>query len=69
MSGLFPDDLPAPPPEALAEDAPLADRLRPSNLGEVIGQEHLTGPEGAIGRMVGAGKLSSMILWGPPGTG
>jgi putative ATPase len=35
----------------------------------VIGQEHLTGPEGAIGRMVAAGKLSSMILWGPPGTG
>jgi len=69
MSGLFPDDLPASPPEALAEDAPLADRLRPANLGEVIGQEHLTGPEGAIGRMVGAGKLSSMILWGPPGTG
>ncbi len=38
-------------------------------LSEVIGQEHLTGPEGAIGRMVAAGKLSSMILWGPPGTG
>ena len=69
MSGLFPDDLPASPPEALAEDAPLADRLRPAHLGEVIGQEHLTGPDGAIGRMVGAGKLSSMILWGPPGTG
>jgi putative ATPase len=38
-------------------------------LDEVIGQTHLTGPEGAIGRMVAAGKLSSMILWGPPGTG
>ena len=53
----------------LAADAPLAERLRPQSLGEVIGQEHLTGPEGAIGRMVAAGKLSSMILWGPPGTG
>ena len=51
------------------EDAPLADRLRPRTLAEVIGQEHLTGAEGAIGRMVDAGKLSSMILWGPPGTG
>ena len=50
-------------------DAPLADRLRPAALGDIIGQEHLTGPEGAIGRMVAAGKLSSMILWGPPGTG
>ena len=50
-------------------DAPLADRLRPAALGEVVGQEHLTGPEGAIGRMVAAGRLSSMVLWGPPGTG
>jgi len=48
---------------------PLADRLRPRQLDEVVGQEHLTGPEGAIGRMVAAGKLSSIILWGPPGTG
>ena len=50
-------------------NSPLADRLRPTSLAEIIGQEHLTGPEGAIGRMVAAGKLSSMILWGPPGTG
>lgn len=50
-------------------NGPLADRLRPAKLSEIIGQEHLTGPEGAIGRMVAAGKLSSMILWGPPGTG
>ena len=49
--------------------APLADRLRPRALEEVVGQEHVTGTEGAIGRMVTAGKLSSMILWGPPGTG
>ena len=49
--------------------APLAERLRPTTLAEVVGQEHLTGPEGAIGRMVAAGRLSSIILWGPPGTG
>src|SRR5436190_20924933 len=55
--------------ETPAANAPLADRIRPRNLGEIVGQEHLTGPEGAIGRMVAAGKLSSMILWGPPGTG
>ena len=54
----------APPPPS-----PLADRLRPQSLDEVVGQEHLTGPDGAIGRMVAAGKLASMILWGPPGTG
>ena len=70
MADLFADD-PAPSrePDEPRDDAPLADRLRPRALGEVIGQEHLTGPEGAIGRMVAAGKLASMVLWGPPGTG
>jgi putative ATPase len=43
--------------------------LRPQTLAEVVGQEHLTGPDGAIGRMVAAGRLASLILWGPPGTG
>src|SRR5690606_8447123 len=73
MADLFAD---APPPAPRAgtreeprADAPLADRLRPESLADVIGQEHLTGPEGAIGRMVAAGRLSSMVLWGPPGTG
>ena len=66
MADLFAADAPPPGPAA---EAPLADRLRPANLAEVIGQEHLTGPEGAIGRMVAAGRLASMILWGPPGTG
>jgi len=69
MADLFADDPVQSAPDAVNEDAPLADRLRPRNLAEVIGQEHLTGPEGAIGRMVAAGRLSSMILWGPPGTG
>jgi putative ATPase len=48
---------------------PLADRLRPKSLDEVVGQDHLLGPDGPIGRMVRAGKLGSIILWGPPGTG
>ena len=65
MADLFAPDDP-PPGEATA---PLADLLRPATLADVVGQEHLTGPEGAIGRMVAAGKLSSLILWGPPGTG
>lgn len=70
MADLFADDLPTTAAAAMPrEDAPLADRLRPAALAEVVGQEHLTGPEGAIGRMVAAGRLSSMILWGPPGTG
>ena len=69
MTDLFGQDATPPPASAPDADAPLADRLRPQTLGEVVGQAHLTGPEGAIGRMVAAGKLSSMILWGPPGTG
>ncbi|WP_091739095.1 replication-associated recombination protein A [Phenylobacterium immobile] len=48
---------------------PLADRLRPQALDEVIGQDHLLGPEGPIRRMADARRLASMILWGPPGTG
>ncbi len=48
---------------------PLAERLRPARLAEVVGQPHLVGPEGALTRMLGAGALPSLILWGPPGTG
>ncbi|ANU08516.1 replication-associated recombination protein A [Paraurantiacibacter namhicola] len=69
MADLFQDDPHAAQPEPIREDAPLADRLRPQSLGDIIGQDHLTGPDGGIGRMVAAGKLSSMVLWGPPGTG
>ena len=49
--------------------APLAERLRPRSLDEVAGQDHLLSPEGPIGRMAAARRLSSMILWGPPGVG
>jgi putative ATPase len=70
MADLFADELPPDAaPEEVSLHAPLADRLRPKSLDEVVGQEHLTGADGAIGRMVAAGKLSSMLLWGPPGTG
>jgi putative ATPase len=69
MADLFAEDPPPSPPAEPSGASPLADRLRPRRLDEVVGQEHLTGPEGAIGRMVAAGKLASMILWGPPGTG
>ena len=48
---------------------PLAEALRPAVLEDVVGQSHLIGPEGPIGRMLGQGRLSSMILWGPPGVG
>jgi putative ATPase len=48
---------------------PLADRLRPTTLAEVAGQEHLTGEGGALTRLVAAGSLGSLIFWGPPGTG
>ncbi|HEX4693454.1 replication-associated recombination protein A [Sphingomonas sp.] len=69
MADLFAGFEPEAAPDTIHENAPLADKLRPRRLEEVVGQEHLTGPEGAIGRMVAAGRLSSMILWGPPGTG
>lgn len=68
MSDLFGDN-PTHTPQGISANSPLADRIRPQSLAEVVGQEQLTGPDGAIGRMVAAGRLSSMILWGPPGTG
>jgi putative ATPase len=48
---------------------PLADRLRPTKLAEVVGQEQLVGPEGTLTRMLASGRLPSLILWGPPGSG
>ena len=60
-----------PSPGLFERDAPrpLADRLRPAALDTVVGQDHLLGPDGAIRRMVQGGRLASIILWGPPGTG
>jgi len=59
-------DTGTPPPEG---PRPLADRLRPKALAEVIGQEEVLGRDGPLGAMLGAGALSSLILWGPPGVG
>ncbi|MBC6714864.1 replication-associated recombination protein A [Aurantimonas sp. DM33-3] len=79
MADLFGDGGGAPSerprPSATAVDErndrtrPLADRLRPRQLGEVVGQEHLTGEGGVLSRMLEATSLGSMIFWGPPGTG
>jgi putative ATPase len=57
--------------ELFAADAPrpLADRLRPGGLADVVGQDHLLAPAAPLGRMIAAGRLSSLILWGPPGCG
>ncbi len=64
------DDLFAPRvPEEVANRRPLADRLRPQTIAEVTGQEHLTGEDGVLRRMIASGSLGSMIFWGPPGTG
>jgi putative ATPase len=59
MSGLFEAQAPR----------PLADRLRPQRLEEIVGQDHLIGTNAPIGRMLAAGQISSMVLWGPPGCG
>ena len=59
MSTLFEQD----------EDRPLADRLRPKSLDEVVGQDHLLAPTAPLGRMLAAGRLASHVLWGPPGCG
>ncbi len=48
---------------------PLADRLRPATLADVVGQDHILGADGPVGRMVAGHRLASMILWGPPGSG
>jgi putative ATPase len=57
------------PPDGPAPPRPLADRLRPQTLSEVIGQSHLLGPEGSLSVMLASGSLGSLILWGPPGVG
>ena len=55
--------------DALTRRAPLAERLRPGSLDEVIGQEHVTGPGGSLRTAVEKGRLGAIVLWGPPGTG
>ncbi len=60
---------PPPPRSALAAGAPLAARLRPRTLDDIVGQEHLLGPGQPLRTLVEGDRLSSVILWGPPGTG
>jgi putative ATPase len=70
QDGFFDDDPATVAPSGRsARTQPLADRLRPKILAEVIGQDHLLAPDKPIGRMVAQKRLSSMILWGPPGCG
>ncbi len=54
---------------SLDTSAPLAERMRPETLDDVVGQEHLVGPDGILRRALAGGMLPSMILWGPPGVG
>ncbi|MBI2777125.1 MAG: replication-associated recombination protein A [Chloroflexi bacterium] len=65
LAGARPEALFQPPPER----QPLAARMRPRTLDEFVGQEHLVGPSGPLGRSVARGHLTSLLLWGPPGTG
>lgn len=65
MSDLFAPQMPV----GIDATRPLADRLRPMVLADVVGQDHLVGPNGTITRMLETGTLGSLIFWGPPGTG
>ena len=67
MDLAHPSLYPAPMRDVVAK--PLADQLRPANLAEVVGQDHLVGPAGTLTRMLARGSLASLILWGPPGVG
>ncbi|WP_082016994.1 replication-associated recombination protein A [Hymenobacter sp. DG25B] len=66
---LFDTDSPVPQPYTPRPGAPLAERMRPRTLEEYAGQQHLVGPEGVLRRYLNAGRLPSLILWGPPGVG
>lgn len=68
MADLF-DTAPSSEPASKAGARPLADRIRPTRLSEVIGQAKVLGPDGPLGSMLAANSLSSLILWGPPGVG
>src|SRR5690606_25977801 len=64
-----PADTPTPPPSHAPPDAPLAERMRPQSLDEIVGQGELVGPEGTLRRLLHPGPIPSLILYGPPGSG
>lgn len=64
-----PADTAAPPPTESTPDAPLAERMRPRTLDEIVGQTELVGPEGTLRRLLHPGPIPSLILYGPPGSG
>jgi len=66
MADLFDNE---PNASASETNRPLADRIRPARLSDVVGQEQVLGPDGPLGAMLATGRLSSLILWGPPGVG
>ncbi len=69
MSDLFGKDDAATTAQGRDRSRPLADRLRPTTLDDVVGQDHLLGPEGVLTRMLASASLGSLVFWGPPGTG
>jgi putative ATPase len=69
MSDLFEQQAAQPGGKAGKAGQPLADRLRPQTLAELVGQDHLLGPETPLGRMLARAQLGSIVLWGPPGSG
>ena len=69
MADLFTQDLGEDRANAPSKAMPLAERLRPQRIEEVIGQHHICGPEGTLTRMIENSSLGSMVFWGPPGTG
>src|SRR3954468_924019 len=71
MPDLFARNEPEPPASSARaqDDRPLADRLRPTALGDLVGQEQLLRPEAPLARILERGRLASLILWGPPGCG
>jgi len=66
---LFADAAEPAPPQASGASTPLAERLRPQRLADIVGQAAILAPTGALGAMVRAGRLRSLVLWGPPGCG
>ncbi|MEM8842025.1 MAG: replication-associated recombination protein A [Pseudomonadota bacterium] len=69
MADLFASDPPGPADRPSDAPRPLADRMRPTKITDVVGQQHILGPDGPLGAMLASGQLSSLILWGPPGVG